>query len=343
MKGLKLHIILLILLAPSLLLAEAVFLKDGFIVEGEIVTNTATTVVIKSGGKERTFRGREILRVSYKDDYKNRKYIYLKNDQVIEGYIVGEDRYNYVIRKELESDDEQKVAKNRVNFVARKRIGSIAEPSFVINGDRTLFRNFLGVRLITGMVFPRDPFISVGESDAHWAPLGIGLYYYDRYFDAEVDFFLPMGGSGGVHLVMTGLPLNMFNVGLGIQLGYWFYYSNPDEGIGGAELPYFERDTEMAQFGLSYRLPNLFRIGISYLIDTGGEVTMMDAGDEYKPIFPAVNLLLDAEFFVWRGLSLKFSWLFSWFKMEEESTGSKKTYRSNTFYLSVGYGFRLAK
>jgi hypothetical protein len=95
--------------------------------------------------------------------------------------------------------------------------------------------------------------------------------------------------------------------------------------------------------GLSYRLPNLFRISFSYLASVEGTVEYPSLNLEFEQYSPGLNFALDAEFFIWKGLSLRLSWILIYQKFEEPLGGPDELYINNTILLSVGYGFRLAK
>ncbi len=110
---------------PGALFAESVFLKDGSIVEGKIAKETDAEIQITLKTKEqRSLPRRDVLRTVYHDEYRQLRYIHLLNGDVLEGYIVDEDRESYTYRKDLASNKENRVAKNKVDFVSKNRVAA---------------------------------------------------------------------------------------------------------------------------------------------------------------------------------------------------------------------------
>jgi len=100
--------------------AESVFLKDGSIIEGDIVkeTDKATTVKTKEG-KTVTIQRKEILRTLVGDSYKTKMYIMKSNKDVVPVYIVEEDNESYTCRIYLQSPEEFTIKKADVLFVSK--------------------------------------------------------------------------------------------------------------------------------------------------------------------------------------------------------------------------------
>ncbi len=107
----------------SSLKAEAVFLNDGSIIEGKIIMDTDKSISIKPQfGLVRVIQRKDLLRVLYTDDYKNKIYIYKLDNSMIEGYMVYEDKGNYTIRENITSPNELSISKEKVNFISKKKV-----------------------------------------------------------------------------------------------------------------------------------------------------------------------------------------------------------------------------
>jgi len=65
---------------------------------------------------------KDLIRVLYSNDFKNKVFIYKLDDSVAEGYIVYEDRDNYTIRENLASANELSISKDKVNFISKKKV-----------------------------------------------------------------------------------------------------------------------------------------------------------------------------------------------------------------------------
>jgi hypothetical protein len=116
-------VMVLLILYPAALAAESVFLKDGSIVEGRVVRENDREVqlALSAGGRRSIPRG-EILRTVYHEEYKQKRFIYLMSGEMIEGFIVDEDRETYTYRRDLASARENRVARSKVDFISKRRL-----------------------------------------------------------------------------------------------------------------------------------------------------------------------------------------------------------------------------
>lgn len=116
-------VMVLLILYPAALAAESVFLKDGSIVEGRVVRENDREVqlALSAGGRSSIPRG-EILRTVYHEEYKQKRFIYLMSGEMIEGFIVDEDRETYTYRRDLASARENRVARSKVDFISKRRL-----------------------------------------------------------------------------------------------------------------------------------------------------------------------------------------------------------------------------
>ncbi|MGV7930220.1 MAG: LA_0442/LA_0875 N-terminal domain-containing protein [Spirochaetota bacterium] len=116
-------VMVLLILYPAALAAESVFLKDGSIIEGRVVRENDREVqlALSTGGRRSIPRG-EILRTVYHEEYKQKRFIYLMSGEMIEGFIVDEDRETYTYRRDLASARENRVARSKVDFISKRRL-----------------------------------------------------------------------------------------------------------------------------------------------------------------------------------------------------------------------------
>jgi formylglycine-generating enzyme required for sulfatase activity len=120
--------IMLFSVNSSFLFAEAVFTKDGSIVEGKILRESRPSVQIKlSDGKVKDVPRSEILRILYHDNYKNKRYMTKMDGTVIEVYIVDEDKTSYTYRMNIDSPEEIKILKDDVDSISRRKVVSEGE------------------------------------------------------------------------------------------------------------------------------------------------------------------------------------------------------------------------
>jgi hypothetical protein len=100
--------------------AEYIFKKDGAIVKGSIVRDEATTISIKKEDNtiEKISRS-EIMRIIYTELFLGKVYIRLTSGEIVEGYIVDENRDEYFVRKDLYKPEEIKLPRKKVMFISR--------------------------------------------------------------------------------------------------------------------------------------------------------------------------------------------------------------------------------
>ncbi|HOP29827.1 MAG TPA: fibronectin type III domain-containing protein [Spirochaetota bacterium] len=100
--------------------AETVFLKDGSIIEGRIISDSAGTVAVKDkDNKTRTVQRVNIMRILYTDLYMGKVYVQKTDGKNIIAYMVDEDRDTYTFRRELFNPEEFKLRRDQVLFMAR--------------------------------------------------------------------------------------------------------------------------------------------------------------------------------------------------------------------------------
>lgn len=118
------------------LLAEAVFLKDGSIVEGNIVSDAAGSINIRTADKKtkQIPRG-NIMRILYTELKLGKIYVQKRDGKGIVAHLVDEDRESYTFRKELYSPEEFQLKRNEVLFMAEKNPSGL-QPDGEVETDR---------------------------------------------------------------------------------------------------------------------------------------------------------------------------------------------------------------
>jgi hypothetical protein len=99
--------------------AQSVFLKDGSIVEGKIITENDVFLTIKTEKESKNIKRSEIIRTVYNNDFKTRVNVVLMDGRIIKGYVVEESKNYYVIRKYLDSTKELKLEKSKINGILK--------------------------------------------------------------------------------------------------------------------------------------------------------------------------------------------------------------------------------
>ena len=119
--GLSLIILLIMFIVlPDAARGEFIFLKDGKIIKGTIISDEAETIVARVNGKTRRIRRKTIMRILYTDLKMGKVYIQMRDGTSRIAYIVDEDRMSYICREELYSPKEFVLKRSAVLFVAEK-------------------------------------------------------------------------------------------------------------------------------------------------------------------------------------------------------------------------------
>lgn len=101
--------------------AESIFLKDGSIVEGRIISDAASSVTIRMEDKKtRQIQRSDIMRILYTELKMGKIYIQKRDGKGIVAYMVDEDRESYTFRLELYNPGEFTLKRNDVLFMAEK-------------------------------------------------------------------------------------------------------------------------------------------------------------------------------------------------------------------------------
>lgn len=118
----------MILSAP--LSAEYIFLRDGSILNGTIVSDTAATVNLRLEDRRiQRIPRQDIMRILYTDLYMGKVYVQKIDGRSVVAYMVDEDRETYTFRMELFKPEEFKLRRDQVLFMARGNpTGLNAEP-----------------------------------------------------------------------------------------------------------------------------------------------------------------------------------------------------------------------
>ncbi len=101
--------------------SEYVFLKDGAIIEGRIIAESAAKVTLqKKDNKREVFARDSIMRILYTQLYMGKVYVQKTDGRGVACYMVDEDQETYTFRSEINSPKEFTLRRDQVLFVARR-------------------------------------------------------------------------------------------------------------------------------------------------------------------------------------------------------------------------------
>lgn len=100
---LKILIPALVILAAAIQLhAESVFINDGSIIQGSIVSDTTDTITIYTTQKKTIeIQRSRIMRILYTELYMGKIFVNLIDGSVLQVYMVDENRDTFTFRKDL--------------------------------------------------------------------------------------------------------------------------------------------------------------------------------------------------------------------------------------------------
>lgn len=184
----RLMVCLMILLLPAALNAESIFMKDGSIIEGKIISENDTSYQVDTGEKKSvTIKRTKVIRITNDRGFTVKKYMKKRDGTIIEGYIVEETTEEYTVREKLESAAEFTVEKADVV--------SMSTEKFMSKTVYYLLGTFPGVAQVyvdkntRGLVYMGAFIGSCGITGFAW-------YYYDSRHQDYLD--VPRGSSQSV-------------------------------------------------------------------------------------------------------------------------------------------------
>jgi hypothetical protein len=194
----------------SNLKAEAVFMNDGSIIEGKVIQDTDKYISFKPlTDPARVIQRKDIIRIIYSNDYKNKVYIYKMDNSLIEGYIVYEDKDNYTIRENLSARNELIVSKEKVNSISKKKIGTVEEVK------KENLKNFSRVYIDIALLFSSPTLIPNGSERT----VNInGTNYYLPYFKDQL-----FGLGGGLKVTITNSYSSFILFGGSLNFSYLYH------------------------------------------------------------------------------------------------------------------------
>ncbi len=117
---------LLLILVPSYVSAETLFLKDGSIIKGKIIEEDDSSMkVVLPDGAKKIIKRENLIRTTYTDYYMGRVKIKKRDGIEIEAYIIDEDRESYILRWNLNKTDEFKLMRSEILQISRTEPSSL--------------------------------------------------------------------------------------------------------------------------------------------------------------------------------------------------------------------------
>ncbi len=344
MKTLVKSIVLVILIAlpAGKIYAESIFLKDGSIIEGRIIKDIVkSSTILIPGGKTIEVLKKDILRVTFDTEYKNKNYLYDMNGDVIECFIVNEDRGSYTYRTDLASTKESVIKKSQVNLISRQKLAGIREKPPLVKP--ILFDRFMNFKLGYTSIIS----YSTANPAAYVPGFEIGYGFYDKIVEYEMSLSIGFGNADTDMFSRMNVNFvfgNIFGFGLG-------FYTNSCRHEINLYQPYIEFTTRGIFLGPVLRIPNVLHLSLFIFMPTGSDVnykTSKNGNTFYYESPFNFNFLFSADIFIWKSLSIGLSYVLTGGEYTYKNLGGSQSpqygkilYYNHQIVLSAGLGFNL--
>lgn len=119
-------------LFSSKVFAEYIYMNDGQVIQGTIVSEDADTMTVKTKYQTKKINRSDVLRVMYGERKMERIYLLMKDGTTIKGFLVDQDAEKVVIRETEESPKETSISKDKIKQMSANEIVPL-NPSITIH------------------------------------------------------------------------------------------------------------------------------------------------------------------------------------------------------------------
>lgn len=110
--------------------AEYIFLRDGNIIQGTIITDEEDYIIARIGNETKNLPRTTVMRILYTGLTMTKLFIQKRNGESFVAYLVDEDRDSYRFRRELYKPEEFSVPRKDILFISEKNPSALkGEPS----------------------------------------------------------------------------------------------------------------------------------------------------------------------------------------------------------------------
>jgi hypothetical protein len=203
--------------------AEAIFMKSGVIIEGQIVRNSKEMLAVKEvNGQRHEISRNEILRIINNTHYKDKRTLVKKDGTKLRVYIVSETKDEYICRKKLRFADEIIISKKDVDSITAQRT------PFVINFRDNMDGTMTDLR--SGYVWPKN--MNIAEKPIWFEEARRMIKEYETLLKDivdEDDLMTALEDAGFKNVQATYWTNREVSANRSIAVAYSFYYKKEYE------------------------------------------------------------------------------------------------------------------
>ncbi|MFC1669479.1 LA_0442/LA_0875 N-terminal domain-containing protein [Spirochaetota bacterium] len=118
----SLLIAVLSVMSNKISFAEVIYLKNGKVINGAIVGETKNAIRIKTKDKTHRIKRKDVVRIMYGERKLERIFIQLKDNTLVDGYMIDQDSKKIIFRPEKDVPKEVTVMKSNIQQLSNERI-----------------------------------------------------------------------------------------------------------------------------------------------------------------------------------------------------------------------------
>jgi sRNA-binding regulator protein Hfq len=127
-------LLIIALIIPRGLYPEIIYMKDGQILKGSIISEDKATITLKSRYQTRQIFREHIRRILYGDREMESINILLKNGTLLKGFLIDQDKTRVVFREERNSPREKTILKSNISQLSPEEILLLSPRVYVHTG-----------------------------------------------------------------------------------------------------------------------------------------------------------------------------------------------------------------
>lgn len=208
---------------------EVIYLNDGQIIKGSIVSEDTETITVKSRYQTRKIYRGHVMRILYGDLDMEQVHLLLKDGSLLKGFLVDQDATRIVYRESRESAEERSIPKENIRQMSREEIP-------LLNPD---------ISFTTGFFAP----LNGGGPHFKSAPVYVAGSAMNLFFTNRARLLFEAGYTRSESSSHTGSEFQFVPLTAGIQIPLSLKYADLAAriGIGGAYIKFDTGEGERFQ------------------------------------------------------------------------------------------------
>ena len=150
---LSLLIAVLLMMIDKTAIAEVIYLKNGKVINGAIVGETKKAIRVKTQDKTLRIKRKDVVRIMYGERKLERIFIQLKDNTLVDGYMIDQDSEKIIFRPDKDNPKEVTVMKSNIQQLSNERILMLMPEISIRSGIFLPVNTKEGSELDLGVIF----------------------------------------------------------------------------------------------------------------------------------------------------------------------------------------------